>query len=491
MMMENGETKHLIKINLPGGIVYPGDLLEILAIAKANGVKSIRFGNRQQLIFWVDKAMLADLAQAFFSADIAYEVDADEYPNITSSYVTEEILNASNWLREGVYKDILNAFNHRPKLKINIVDHAQNLIPFFTGHLNFVSSEVSNYWFLHIRYPRTNEMYSWPALVYSEDIPLISKLLEEKLLNPSSDNEIKIEGLALYQEFAKAHGLVGQAYQKPMQHSSFRLPYYEGFNKYGQHKLWLGIYRRHEEFPVELLAEIAETCVKTRIGQLYTTAWKSIIIKSIQPADRQFWSHLLDKHRLNVRHAANELNWQLEDVCQEALNLKLHLVKYFEEADLRTFGLCFAIKTKPRTGLFGSVIIRKKEAKTNEGETLYEVLHTKNFNPNNKEFVVFAPFNRKEDLAESLAKLCEYYYSLQLNFALPKANENLKQSEVLELHQVHQCKHCQTIFDDTYGDEFNSVKPGVKFEEIENYLCPLCEAPKEDFIKVDIQKNIA
>lgn len=485
--MESEATKHLIKINLPGGIVYPGDLLEILAIAKENGVKSIRFGNRQQLIFWVDSPMLEDLEHSFFTADIAYEVDADEHPNLVSSYVTEEILNASNWLKEGVYKDILNAFNHRPKLKINIVDHAQNLIPFFTGHLNFVSSEVSNYWFLHIRYPQTNEMYSWPALVYSEDIPLISKLLEEKLLNQSAGEEIKVEGVAFYKEFAEKYQLVGQPYQKPLQHTNFQLPYYEGFNRYGQNKLWLGIYRRNEEFSLELLEEIAEICVKTRLGQLYTTAWKSIIVKSIKPADRKFWSHLLDKYRLNVRHAANELNWQLEDVCNEALNLKLHLVKYFEEADLRTFGLCFTIKTKPRTGLFGSVIIRKKKDKADDGAVLYEVMHTKNFNPNNKEFVVFAPINRKEDLTESLAKLCEYYYSLQLNYALPQASESIQKTGDLKLHQVHQCKHCKTIFDDVYGDDFNDVKPGVNFEDIDTYFCPLCEAPKEDFLATEMK----
>ncbi|HEX7366569.1 MAG TPA: rubredoxin domain-containing protein [Pelobium sp.] len=480
------KTKNLIKVNLPGGIVYPGDLLEVLAIAKASGVKSIRFGNRQQLIFWVASAQLEDLEHSFFSAGVLYEVDADDYPNIMSSYVTEEILNPTNWLREGVYKDILNSFNHRPKLKINIVDHDQNLIPFFTGHLNFVSSEVSNYWFLSIRYPQTNQMYSWPTLVYSEDIPLISKLLEEKLLNNTERGDLKLDCFALYQKIAQENGLVGLAISKKLQHSKFQLPYYEGFNRYGQNKLWLGIYRRNEEFAVELLEDIAEICIKTRIGQLYTTPWKSIIIKSIQPNDRKFWSHLLDKHRLNVRHAANELNWQLEDVCEEALALKLYLAKYFEEADLRTFGLCFAIKTKPRTGLFGSVIIRKKSEKTAGGAFLYEVLHTKNFNPNNKEFVVFAAVNRKEDLAASLSRLCEYYYSLELNFALPEFNEKTKESRLVDRQKVHQCKHCKTIFDDRYGDEFNNVKPGLKFEEIMEYRCPLCEAPKEDFVAVEI-----
>ncbi|HET8828324.1 MAG TPA: rubredoxin, partial [Pelobium sp.] len=226
----------------------------------------------------------------------------------------------------------------------------------------------------------------------------------------------------------------------------------------------------------------------TRIGQLYTTAWKGIIIKSIQPNDRKFWSHLLDKYRLNVRHAANELNWQLEDVCEEGLNLKLHLVKHFEEADLRTFGLCFAIKTKPKTGLFGSVIIRKKNEKADDGANLYEILHTKNFNPNNKDFVVFSPVNRKEELAERLTNLCDYYYSLQLNFALPNKIEGVSKVGATILHKVHQCKHCKTIYNHEYGDEINNVKPGVRFEEIRTYFCSLCEAPKQDFVEITVEK---
>ncbi len=483
-------SRHLIKINLPGGILYPGDLIEVLAIANQAEVSNFRFGIRQQLIFWIDASAREDIEDAFLVADITYEIDADEYPNIMSSYVTEEILNTPNWLREGVYKDILNAFNHRPKLKINIVDHAQNLIPFFTGHLNFISSEVSNYWFLHIRYPKSNEMFSWPTLVYSEDISLLSKILEEKILDQSFGENIENAGMVMYQQIVEEQHLTGQAYQKPLQHTSFQLPYYEGFNKYGENKLWLGIYRRNEEFDLELLKEIAEICIKTRVGQLYTTAWKSIIIKGIDENDRKYWSHLLDKYRLNVRHAANELNWQLEDVCEEALNLKLHLVKCFEEADLRTYRLCFAIKTKPNTGLFGSVIIRKRTAKTDDGADLYEVLHTKNFNPNNKNYIVFIESCVKENLGRNLIALSEYYYGLQLNLALPNFDQRISKQKNEELVQVYQCKNCKTIYDDAFGDEINNVKIGVKFEEINTYFCPICESPKEDFIKTQFKKQL-
>jgi hypothetical protein len=48
------------------------------------------------------------------------------------------------------------------------------------------------------------------------------------------------------------------------------VPYYEGFNRYGN-KNWLGIYRREELFPLPFLKAVSLICLQTKIGQLYTT----------------------------------------------------------------------------------------------------------------------------------------------------------------------------------------------------------------------------
>ena len=141
----------------------------------------------------------------------------------------------------------------------------------------------------------------------------------------------------------------------------------------------MGVYRRNELFPLDFLKDVCLLCLKTRIGQIYTTPWKSIIIKGIETVNRNEWGLILSKYHLNVRHAANELNWQIEDICDEGLELKKQLVREFEEADLRTYQLCFAIKTQPKTGLSGSIILKK-----NKEDCLYDLLHTKDFNPNSK-----------------------------------------------------------------------------------------------------------
>src|SRR5690606_31936137 len=276
----------------------------------------------------------------------------NEYPNIISSYVTEEVFQNTGWLREDVYKDIFDLFNYTPRLKINLVGNAQTFVPFFTGNLNFITSELSNYWFLYIRFPKTNLSFPWPVLVYSQDIPAIAQLIENEIF-ANKDlfyDQKQIRGHLLYTIVSAKKTFITESINEPLKLPPFQLPYYEGFNRYGD-KYWLGVYSRSEQYSIRFLMDVARTCVNTRVGQIYTTPWKTIVIKGIAGSDRMYWDEVLSKHRINVRHAANELNWQTEDLCREGLDLKQELVRAFDAEDLRTFKLCFAIKTKPKTGL--------------------------------------------------------------------------------------------------------------------------------------------
>jgi rubredoxin len=474
---------YMIKINLPGGIVPAGELLDILVIAEDAGVTDLRFGNRQQLLFKVAASELEDVKNDLLISDIDYEVNEDSYPNIISSYVTEDIIYNAHWLKEGVYKDILDLFNFEPRLKINLADNSQTFIPFFTGNLNFISSDVSNYWYLYIRFPKTNILYCWPSLIYSEDIPGISKLIEDEILSRRDvfyDQPV-IDGNLLHKTISAGNNFVIQPYSHTLQLPEFHLPFYEGFNRYGNKKLWLGVYRRNELFPVAFLKDICTLCLQSRIGQLYITPWKSVIIKGIDQPDRNLWGNILNRYIINVRHAANELNWQVEELSEEGLTLKRQLVREFEEADARTYRLCFAIKTQPKSGLFGSIFIIKQSG---ADEGLFQIVHTKDFNPNSKEFISYKTGIKKENLSSYLIQLCNHYYELQ---SAEKLTSHLK-TEADELitnntiHQVYGCKHCFTIYDDTYRDDLNGIAAGTKFEAIDHYTCPTCDAPKEDFV---------
>ncbi|MCR8560291.1 rubredoxin [Mucilaginibacter sp. BJC16-A38] len=475
-----------VKINLPGGVISAGDLYEILQIAENAGANAISVGNRQQLYFCIPQDRLEDLEMGMLQAAIDYEINSDQFPNIISSYVTDNIFNTESWLKEGVYKDIFDLFNFQPELKVNLVDKHQTFVPFFSGNFNFISSDVSNYWYLYIRFPKTNELYCWPCLVYSDDIPTFCKVSQEAILGNKQlfYDQPEINYNLFYEKVITSNNFINQQIAEPLKLPDFSLSYYEGFNKYLNDKYWLGIYRRNELFPIAFLKDVCSICLKTRVGQLYTTPWKSFLIKGINEADRKDWGFVLNNYRINVRHAANELNWQLENLCKESLELKKQLVREFEEYDLRTYRLCFAIKMQPKTGLLASIIIKKVKA------GLFDILHTRDFNPNSKDFVVYKQKLPAGSLGQSLIELCNFYYELLIDNSVLLHPGNTEDTEIendVEIIELYQCKNCLSIYDKNYGDPVNGIPVGTDFKAISDYECPVCESRSDCFIAVEKQ----
>ncbi|MBL0133469.1 MAG: hypothetical protein IPP79_05365 [Chitinophagaceae bacterium] len=72
-----------------------------------------------------------------------------------------------------------------------------------TGNINWVAApDDTNYWYLFIRFPKTNIVYEWKDLVSTNDLAGMSLLIEETILkDPGSfyDNE-QANGDALYVE---------------------------------------------------------------------------------------------------------------------------------------------------------------------------------------------------------------------------------------------------------------------------------------------------
>jgi rubredoxin len=478
-------------INFTGGIVSPGYLKEILDVAQAARVSHVRFGLRQQLIMEVPGQFYETFQNACSGKGIvAYKIK-EALPNIVSSYPAADIFTTDSWMREGVYKDIFNSFYYVPQLKINICDGRQSFVPFFTGHINWVSSQSQHFWHLYIRFPKTGNVYRWKEQVYTNDIPTLSYTIEKEILQQKDlyfGNE-KADGNALFQ---RVKGSTSYIAKEAVTESfpDFSLPYYEGFNKLNN-QLWLGIYRRDEAFPVPFLADVCNLCMQTRIGQLYTTPWKSIIIKNIDSAHRKLWDIVLGRFRINVRHAANELAWQVEDYTDKGLQLKGQIIRYFDKEDVRTYGLCFAVQTKPTSSMFGSVVIRKQQNKNPhrlKALERYDILYKKDFNPNAEELILFRDAVQKDHIGTYLVSLCKDFYERNSSSTILENTATAPEPESVAktIQVIHQCKHCQTVYVQALGDEAQGVAPGTGFEMVPpHYNCPLCEAPKEAFVKVN------
>ena len=479
-----------IFINFRGGIISPGELYNILLAAQKIKVLYVRFGLRQQLLVDLESYSIPAFTEELEKLNIAFEINSNEFPNIISSFPASAIFIRNTWLSEGVYKDIFDDIDYTPTLKVNICDSNQSFTPMLTGNINWVASaEAQHYWHLIIRFPKTNIIYEWDQLCYTNDIAKVTKAIEEIIKSdaPAYIDNMNADGNQLF-TVLKTENLSIKPAEKKAQLPSFNLPYYEGLNRY-ENKYWLGIYRRDELFSVEFLKGICKLCFETKLGQICCTAWKTIMIKGIEEKDKASWNLLLEKFQINMRHAANELNFQVEDNCEEGLALKNFLVKHLSIDDTRTFGICFGIKTRKKSEIFSSILVRKRYTIDFWGIKLlkvYDILCAKDFNPNERTEEIFSSGNPKIVLPEQLRRSVLKYYNYRAGINKKAATAVAIVKPVVKAEEyVYQCNSCQTVYDVVIGEPTNGIPAGSLFEKLPpDYVCPVCEAGKEGFKKI-------
>jgi len=482
-----------IIINFPGGIISPGNLYNILVAASKAKIGFVRFGLRQQLLIDTVNYNLPDFTIELDKLGIAYQVANNDSPNIISSYPAEEIFIRNSWLTGGIYKDILDDIDYKPKVKVNICDSNQSFTPMLTGNINWIaSSQAEHYWHLIIRFPKTNVIYEWEQLCYTNHIAKLTKAIEKIITDyPTQfiDNETA-NGETLF-AYLNQEDFVLKTTEKPVALSTFNLPYYEGLNRYNS-KYWLGIYRRDELFSVGFLKRLCQLCLDTKLGQFCCTSWKTILVKGIEEKDKKLWNDLLEEFELNMRHAANELNFQVEDNCLAGLELKDFLVKHLSINDTRTFGICFGIKTRKKSEIFSSILIRKRYVINFWAIKLfpvYDILCAKDFNPNERTGEIFSRGNPRLILPEQIRRaVYKFYKQRQSALKINNHSANIKSENLAEKDKVvlHQCGNCLTVYNEQLGELDNNIVPGTTFKELpEDYCCSLCEADKGNFVRIE------
>lgn len=475
------ETKKsdLLRVFVHGGILSPSDLLGIMEISEMCGNKFIMFGSRQDILFPIrpgfDKEVIAS---AFEKLKIDYEIsDENAYQNIVCSYVAVNIMDTTHWVKEDTFHNVIDSFEYRPKLKINIVDPAQSLVPLFTGELNFIASKQEHYWYLYIRNAdKGDSVECWPKLIYSQDIPKVSQAIEEALTaNPKLTTE------ELFIKLQNSIRINTRKIEEKLKLPETFFPYYEGLNAMHNNLYWLGLYWRNNEFAIDFMSAACRLCQDTMLGKIIITPWKSFIIKGIKMNDRIRWDKLMGKFGINMRHSSLELNWHLPVLDKEALDLKRFLVRELDLQDISTHGLTFTIKTARKMLLFTSVVIEKNLELSGGSESIYNILYAKDFNANNSEYFTYAQGVKKEIIPALLIELSKIYFR-QLN---PEKDLETTKSKKKSLNLEtlsYQCTNCLTIYDKKFGDPSANIAPGTPFEKLpDHYRCHVCESGKEYF----------
>ncbi|PQJ68687.1 rubredoxin [Polaribacter butkevichii] len=476
-------SEQLNRIIVRGGVLSPGELKYICESVESLGLKTISFGSRQDILL-PKKVNQEELAQ--FDKLKIVEADETGVENIVSSYVCADIFPSTSWLTGDRYLYLLEQFNTESKLKINLTDPKQRLVPLFTGNINFIASEHEDYWYLYVRLPDWKKTQMYPALIYSWDLDKIETAIENVLQEEPETIEM------IFDLVSDAVDTNNRTVDKPLEVPFYPFPYFEGMNKIGMDKYWLGLYWRNNKYDISFLKEMCELCSENKIGKISITPWKSFVVKGIPKESKLVWEKFLGKRGINVRHSMLELNWHIPVANKDALNLKKYLVSNFDQNDISTYGLTFGITDYSKAAYyFTSIVVEKNKQPEMIGNfqtrDTYNLLYAKNFDPNTRQYIMHVQDVDKVELPGLLMELSQLYFD-QLGSEIEAEKEVEVQKETTEL-EVYQCKDCFTIYDEAFGDITQNIPPETLFSALpESYECSLCEAPKSSFKKVVLVK---
>ena len=470
--------KELVRVFVKGGVISSGDFYKVLIVAEKLGATDINLGSRQDIIFQPKVTNNKIFKDEFELINTEYEKNSYQYQNISSSYVAQGIVPGKPWLASHIYHYILDSFDYRTTLRINVVDSSQSLVPLFTGHINFLASEIENFWYVYLRYKEINDSpFQLPLLVYSHDLVKIASFIEK--------NELLFKNLyptQIFEQLTDNLDLNTLPVTEELLLPDINFPYYEGINKISEGKYWMGLYWRNNRYNIPILKAILERAIKTNIGKISLTPWKSFVIKGIFEKDRMGWEKLLGRFGMNLRHSALELNWHLPALDQAALDLKFYLVRELDKMNISTYGITFTIKTDEDITPFTSIVIEFATKNT------FNIKYSQNFNPNLNKYKLYASKVSKTVVPSLIVELSKMYFD---NFKDEvSSSSELKSISDSILKDIFQCKQCKSIYDPELGDRFYPIDKGVSFNSLPSaYCCSTCGAPKSDFERLHPKKN--
>lgn len=323
----------------------------------------------------------------------------------------------------------------------------------------------------------------YPVLIYTWDIVNISKSIEGLYGDIQDVDELFF---VLNRNLDTNNKTMEEELKIP--YTTF--PYYEGMNRMGLDQYWLGLYWRNNRYDLAFLKEFCGFCLDNSIGKICITPWKSFIVKGIRKQSRPALERFIGQWGINVRHSQLEMNWHLPVDDQDALELKKFLVSSFDQNDISTYGLTFGISNDVgKRSHFASIIIERNApiiVKDFEVRPTYNVLHFEHFDPNTQKYIAYAQEVDKIELPGLLMELSKKYFD-QL-YTKAEFERPFQKDKGHTIRTVHQCRSCFTVYDMMYGDAKAGIAQGHPFNDLpENYTCPVCEAPKSKFEKIELQ----
>ena len=483
-----------LRVACPGRIIGTGALRTVAELSGAWGSDRLTIGHRQDLLV----AGIPDSYVARFRAAVApldvERADTSGHPNITSSAAATGITSGARWLDAGIIQSVLTGIRLRPSFAVNIADPHQDLLPLTSGLVNFLAADEVDSWRIAIaadhhprrgaRAPGRQHRVTLPYLVPSEYVAEAVRAAEETVVDTGAESSHLSEDLAHAIRARLGTRLVGAG-------AGQRLPPPEYGDYEGVHPMqsgsgyWIGMSAGTRPFRHRFLEQLCMRAAQQGIGAVFTTCWRSLVLKNVAPDHLPEGRMLLGRHAVRVRHADAALHWQASERLPAARELAATMIARLSRRSIVTSGLSFAVTDDPTRHEVAVAI----QPLTHERSPLsglrrrYAVRHREGFDRHNPGWLTFARRLRERDLAPALADLTRRFYR---DDGEPPDSEALPpqspQPPVEERSATWSCAACGNEYDPAYGDPLGEVAPGTAFAALPpGWRCPVCDSPPADY----------
>ena len=265
-------------------------------------------------------------------------------------------MRGARWLDAGIIQSILAGIRLRPSFAVNVADPHQDLLPLTSGLLNFLAADEVDSWRIAIaadhhprrgaRAPGRHDRVTLPYLVPSEYVAEAVRAAAETVVDADAESSHLSEDMA--------HAIcVGLGTRLVRADARQRLPPPEYGDYEGVHPMqsgsgyWIGMSAGTRPFRHRFLEQMCMRAAQQGIGAVFTTCWRSLVLKNVAQEHLPEWRMLLGRHGVRVRHADAALHWQVSDRLPEARELAGTMIARLSRRSIVTSGLSFAVTDDP------------------------------------------------------------------------------------------------------------------------------------------------
>ena len=175
---------------------------------------------------------------------------------------------------------------------------------------------------------------------------------------------------------------------------------------------WIGLSAGTRPLRHRFVEQMCMRAAQQGIGAVFTTCWRSFVLKNVAPEHLPEWRMLLGRHGVRVRHVDAALHWQVCERLPEARELAGTMIARLSRRSIVTSGLSFAVTDDPTRHEVAVAIqpLSDERLPFSRLRRRYAVRHREGFDRHNPGWLTYARRLRERDLAASLATLTRRFY---------------------------------------------------------------------------------